>query len=253
MNLGLLKTEGIVTKTTKYSESSLIVTIITKDFGRISAIANNVRHSKSHMLAGLQLFAYSEIVVHESRSKTGLYKLNEMSVIEGFADIRTSLEKLAFASYFAEAANAAIAEDEPETEILSLLLNSLFALDRGLCPADKIKMVFQWRLSAIAGYEPQLDKCSCGKTDGNLYLDFGEGRLVCETHKRGGNCGKLSEGMRKIIEFICQVDGKQIFSFEAGRETIEYLDALGEKYIQTQLDKELPTLRYLKKVLKPEV
>ncbi len=253
MSLGLLKTEGIVTKTTKYSETSLIVTIITKDFGRISAIANNVRHSKSHMLMGLQLFAYSEIVVYESRSKTGLYKLNEMTVLEGFQSIRTDLEKLAYASYFGEVANAVATEDEPDREILSLLLNSLFALDRDLCSPKKIKMVFEWRISAIAGYEPQLDQCSgCKTADGDLFLSFADGTVSCDACKKTEGCGRLSEGMRKILKFICEVDGKQIFSFDAADAAIEYLGALGERYIQTQLDKEFPTLKYLKKVLNPE-
>ena len=149
--MGLSKTEGIVTKTTKYSETSLIVTVITRDYGKISAIANNVRSSKSHMLMGLQLFSFSEIVFYESRSKTGLYKLNEMSVIESFGNIRTDLEKLAYASYFAEVANSAVSEDNPDEEILRLLLNTLFALDRDLCPMNKIKTVFEWRIAAISG------------------------------------------------------------------------------------------------------
>ena len=123
--MGLLKTAGIITKTTKYSETSLIVTIITKDFGRISAIANNVRSSRSHMRMGLQLFAYSEIVLYEARSKTGLYKLNEVTVLEAFSNIRLSLEKLAYASYFAEIANNAIGEDSPDEETLRLLYDGL--------------------------------------------------------------------------------------------------------------------------------
>jgi len=166
--LGLLKTTGIVTKTRKYSETSLIATIITKDFGRISAIANNVRTSKSRMLMGLQLFAYSEIVVYESRSKTGLYKLNEMTVLESFGGIRNSLEKLAYASYFAEVTNAAVPEGDPEEEILQLFLNTLFALDRDLCHFEKIKAVFEWRIAAISGYEPRVEAIHAGLECGLL-------------------------------------------------------------------------------------
>ena len=60
MKLGLIKTSGIVTKTTKYGDSSLIVTLLTKDFGKISAIANGARTKKSQLIGGLQLFAFSD-------------------------------------------------------------------------------------------------------------------------------------------------------------------------------------------------
>lgn len=251
--MGLLKTEGIVTKTTKYSETSLIVTVITKDMGKISAIANNVRSSKSHMRMGLQLFSYSEIVVYESRSKTGLYKLNEASGIEPFGDIRTSLEKLAYASYFAEVANSAVSEDSPDDEILRLLLNTLYALDRDLCHMNKIKTVFEWRIAALAGYEPDVEVCiKCGRIEGNMFLSFSEGEVFCDS------CGnampgsaKISEGMRKIIKYICEAESKKIFSFDASEKVLEYLGALGERYIQQQFDKKYPTLDYLKKVLNP--
>ncbi len=252
--MGLLKTEGIVTKTTKYSETSLIVTVITKDFGKISAIANNVRSSKSHMRMGLQLFSYSEIVVYESRGKTGLYKLNEISVIESFGDIRSSLEKLAYASYFAEVANSAVTEDNPDEEILRLFLNTLFALDRDLCPMKKIKTVFEWRIAAISGYEPDVEACvKCGKVQGDMLLSFSEGEVFCESCvEEMLGCPRISQGMRKVIKYICEAESKKIFSFDASDAAIDYLGLLGERYIQMQFDKKYPTLDYLKKVLNPE-
>lgn len=249
-----MKTAGIVTKTTKFSETSLIVTIITRDFGKISAIANNVRSSKSHMRMGLQLFAYSEIVVYEGRGKTGLYRLNEMSLLEGFRNIRTSLEKLAYASYFAEIANSAVTEDAPDEEALRLLLNSLFALDRDLCTAEKIKTVYEWRMAAVAGYEPQLETCSkCSETEDNMFLSLTEGKIFCgKCGEAVSGCAKLSHSMRQLLTYICEAESKKIFSFEAGEKTVEYLGALGERYIQLQLDRSFSTLDYLKKVLKPE-
>ncbi len=252
--MGLLKTAGIITKTTKFSETSLIVTVITKDLGKISAIANNARSSRSQLRMGLQLFAYSEIVVFEGKSRTGLYKINEVSLIEGFQGIRNSLEKLAYASYFAEVANEAVAENSPDDEIMRLLLNTLFALDRDLCSMSKIKTVFEWRIAAEAGYAPEVAVCAnCGKEDGEMLLSFQEGECFCDlcgTSK--GGCFRISESMRRLISYICDAESKKIFSFEASDSVIDYLGILGERYIQMQFDKKFPTLDYLKKVLSVE-
>lgn len=248
----MLKTQGIVTKTTKYSETSLIVTIITKDFGKISAIANNVRSGRSHMLMGLQLFAFSELVMYSSRSKNGLYKLSEMTVIESFAGIRDSLEKLAYAAYFAEAANNAVAEDSPDEEILRLLLNTLFALERDLYPFSKIKTVFEWRLAAASGYEPQLEICgSCGKNmeGAEALLSLSEGQVFCsDCGKERAGCAGLTWGMCKAIDYICRAESQRIFAFESGEKTVDYLGQVSERYLGIQLDKEFSTLDYLKKV-----
>ena len=79
MSLGIVETEGIVTREVKYGESSRIITLITKDYGKISAIANNVRTGKLRLLSGLSLFVYSDFVLYEGKGKSGsLYRINEM-------------------------------------------------------------------------------------------------------------------------------------------------------------------------------
>lgn len=250
MSLGLIKTSGIVTKTVRYGESSLIVTLLTRDFGKVSAIANNVRTKKSQMISGLQLFAYSEIVMYKAKSKKGLYSINEMTLNEGFSDLRCDLLKMAYASYLAEAANEATGEEAPEESILRLLLNALYALDRGLCSADKIKTVFEWRLAAEAGYAPYLEACErCHSELDGAYLSLASGTALCANCADGvAGTAKLSASMLRLVAYICTVDDKQLFSFEAGDRVIRYLGRVSEEYLKLQLDKELPTLSYLKKV-----
>lgn len=247
--LGLIKTTGVVTKTVKYGETSLIVTIVTNDMGRISAIANNVRTNKSGMMAGLQLFAYSEFVMYKSKSKTGLYRLNELTVLESFSDIRESLEKLAYASYFSEVVNRTTAEDDADGEVLPLLLNVLYVLDRDLQGSEKIKTVFEWRLSAVAGYAPQLGACSSCRAENAEFLLLISGCSVCEKCAEGReDAVRISPLMCKIINFICGADGKKIFSFDAPEDSIKYLSRISELYIEAQFEQKFPTLDYLKKV-----
>lgn len=245
----MIKTSGIVTKTTKYGETSLIVTVLTKDFGKISAIANSVRTKKSQMISGLQLFAYSEIVMYKAKSKKGLYNLNEMSVLESFSSLRYDLDKMAYASYFAEAATAATPEDAPDENILRLLLNTLYALDKGICPYEKMKTVFEWRLAAEAGYAPLVSRCEgCGSSDA-AYLSLATGTVLCENCGNGkAGVAKLSPAMVKLIEYIIAAESRQIFSFEAGEKTVNYLSRVSEEYLKTQLDRDFSTLGYLNKV-----
>ncbi len=248
--LGLIKTAGLVTKTTKYGETSLIVTIITKDLGKISVIANNARSNRSRMFAGLQLFAYSEFVLYKGKGKKGLYSLNEVTVAESFSGISASLEKLAYASYFAEIVNCVATEDSPEEEILRLLLNVLYVLNGELQPNEKIKTVFEWRIAHICGYSPLVENCgNCGANEKLTVLSLTEGMVLCENcAENRENTVNISPTMIKIIDYICASDSKQIFSFDAGKDTISYLSRVSEAFIQTQLEQNFPTLDYLHKV-----
>ena len=248
--MGLIKTSGIVLKTTRYGDTSLIVTVLTRDFGKVSAIAQGGRTNRSKMLAGLQLFSYSEIVMYKAKSKNGLYHLDEMTVTEGFSSIRADLDKMAYASYFAEVCIGAATEDGDECEMLGLLLNTLFALDKDLCDYEKIKTVFEWRLAAIEGYAPQLSACGgCGDSDELYGLSYKEGTVLCKKCAEGlSGVVKLSAGMLKIIDYICGCEPKKIFAFEANQNTVNYLSKVSEGYISVQLDRDFKTLGYLKNV-----
>lgn len=247
--MGLTKTSGIVTREVKYGETGKIVTLITHDLGKISAIASNVRSKKSGMIAGLQLFAYSEFVLFKSKGKKGLYHLNEVSLSESFQNIRVSLEKLAYSSYFAEVVNHITAEESPDEELLRLLLNTFFVLDRDLQSPEKTKLVFQWRAAAIAGYSPFLDSCGCGKDSTLSHIDPYGGRVLCsECATSHTSAIPLTPGMMNIISYITNADSKQIFSFDTNADTLVYLSRVGEVYLQAQLECEFQTLDYLKKV-----
>lgn len=238
-----------MTKTVKYGETSLIATLITADLGRISVMANNVRTNRSGFKAGLQLFSYSELVVYKSKSKNGLYRLNELTVRESFSDIRASLEKLAYASYFAETVNKTTVEQAADDEILPFFLNILYVLNGGLQPYEKIKTVFEWRIAALAGYAPRLDSCAgCGAENGEYLLPVAGGILCerCAANERGGI--RISELMKKTINYICGADSKKIFSFDVSENVISYLSRVSELYIEAQLETAFPTLEFLKKV-----
>lgn len=248
--MGLIKTAGIVTKTVKYGETSIIATVVTKELGKISVIANGARTGKSRFLAAMQLFAYSELVVYKSKSGKGLYRLNEASVAVSFSGIRESLEKLAYAAYFAEVINCVMPEDAPpDEELLRLFLNVLFVLEKEMEISEKIKTVFEWRIAREAGIAPLIEGCfGCGKAPS--FIIPSKGTAACRDCAAGcSGAIELSPSMFKIIDYILNADGKKIFSFSAGEDTVKYLSRISELYLKVQLEQEFQTLEYLKKVM----
>ncbi len=239
-----LRTEGIITKQVKYGDNSRIYTIITKDFGKISAIGRFKTGKKLN--TDLQLLTYSNFELFLGAKS--MYRINETSTIQPFKNLRESLEGFAYGSYFAEVANRVSVENSPDEEFLRLFLNCLYALDKGIEAPKKIKTVFELKTASVCGYTPDLSGCSlCGKEI--VFLDTLLGKGFCDSCKKNPpNLLKVNETVVNAIEYICSVDIKKMFSFNATDELITYLGIISEEYLKTQLDCEFKTLDYLKKI-----
>ena len=158
-----LVTRGLVLRATETKEADYILTVLTAEHGRLAVIARGARRRSSKLAAACQHLAFSELVLYRRGS---WHYLDEASTIALFDGLRADLEKLSLASYFAEMAEAVTSEDLPSGEVLSLLLNSLYALDTLDRPNELVRAAFELRLLALSGYEPLLDDCAmCGRTD----------------------------------------------------------------------------------------
>ena len=129
-----LVTRGLVLRATETKEADYILNVLTAEHGRLAVIARGARRRTSKLAAACQHLAFSELVLYRRGS---WYYLDEASTIALFDGLRADLEKLSLASYFAEMAEAVTSEDLPSGEVLSLLLNSLYALIR--CNPDQAR------------------------------------------------------------------------------------------------------------------
>ncbi len=242
--MGLIETEGIITKSVKYKDFSNILTIITRDCGKVSAIVNRGARSK---FTAARLFSYNKFVLFKNNDKP-LMRVNETSVIEPFSELQSSLENLSYAAYFAEAANRISTENNDASELLRLLLNSLFMLCRGHAPRGKIKLVFELRALADEGYMPSLDECGgCGKTEGLCRFGLRDGSAYCAECADGmPDCAEINDFCRDVIEYVCAADPKKIFSFKISDDAVKYLGSLSESYFELQTGFHCKTLDYLK-------
>lgn len=247
--MALINTEGIITKETKYGDTSRILTVITRDLGKISVMAQSVRRRKSGQLAATGLFAHSRFTLFKGGSSS-LYKLNECELITPFSALHSSLEGMAFASYLCDVTNSTVQEDAPDVPMLELLLRCLYMLCKDGENFEKIKAVFEFRTLAICGLMPDISVCAdCGAASSLCRLDTAEGAVYCE--KCGANHPhtlQINDSILAAIAYIILAEDKKIFSFNMSDSSIKYLSTLGEYNLQILLDKKFKTLEYLRKV-----
>ena len=148
------KTLGLVLRETEYKDADKLLTVLTKDRGKLTFRARGVRSRSSRLKSGCQLLAYSEFTVFENKNTM---VVDEAVAQELFLPLRQDIELLALASYFTQVAETLAREEEPDEALLSLTLNALAALSRPDAVPQKIKAAFEFRAACIAGYGPILD------------------------------------------------------------------------------------------------
>ena len=156
-----VKTEGIVLREVEFNDADKLMDLLTKDQGLLTVKARGVRRKNSTIKTACQLLCYGEFTLFDYR---GRMTINEAVPIEQFTELRGDIELLSLGSYFAQAAGLIAQSDVPTPELLSLLLNALYALGRLKKPQLLVKGAFELRLAALAGFEPDLSGCvTCGR------------------------------------------------------------------------------------------
>ncbi len=240
------KTEGIVLREIEYKDSDKLLTVLTKDFGKITVRGRGIKSGRSKSKASGQLLAFSEFSLYERQGK---YTLTETTVKEMFPELREDIELLSLASYFAQVTETVAQENDPAPELLSLLLNSLYALSRLKKPQIMVKAVFELRLACIIGFLPDLRGCAvCGKENPDRF-NVSQGVLQCASCRNQDLEGirlPLSEGTLEALRYICCCDSKKLFSFALSEENLCQLSQLTESYLTLRLERGFYTLDFYK-------
>jgi len=244
-----LTVQGIVLRVTEYNERDALLTLLTSTQGKLTVKARGLRRKNSPLVAPCQLLAYGEFTLFEYR---GQYSINEAQSLELFTPLRRDLTKLSLGTYFAQVAEVLSQEDYPSPELLSLLLNSLYALTRLSLPEMQIKTVFELRAACLSGYTPDLFGCHiCGNQEPNRF-DLSAGQLECQNCRSRESNGirmPVTPSMLEAMRYICLCDPKRLFSFQIGPETLQRLGNLTEAYLTTQLERGFSTLDFYKSLL----
>lgn len=137
------KTEAIVIRQADFSESSRVVTLFTKDFGKISALAKGAKRLKSAFESGLDLLSHCRIVFIQKSHGT-LDLLTESQLLKRFQPVASSLPHLYGGYYIAELLNALTEEGDPHPDLFeaaAVSLDLLSSIDTPFIPVTWFELM----------------------------------------------------------------------------------------------------------------
>ncbi len=243
-----LTVEAIVLRVTDYNDRDALLTVLTREHGKLTVKARGLRHKNSPLVAPCQLLAFGEFTLFEYR---GMYTVNEAHSIELFQNLRRDLTKLSLGTYFAQVCEVISQEDLPNPELLALLLNSLYGLSKLNLPENQVKAAFELRVACLAGYTPDLTGChACGNETPDR-IDLSAGQLECSGcgMGEGGIRLPVNAGILQGMRYICMCEPKKLFAFSLGEDNMEKLAGISEAYLATQLERGFSTLDFYKSLL----
>lgn len=243
-----LSTKGLVLRETQYKDNDKLLSVLSEDMGLITVKARGVKNKNSKLRSGCQLLGYSSFALYE---KNGYYTVTEAEPMELFSGIRVDIELLSLSSYFSQVLEAVSAEGQANPEVLSLGLNSLYALDRLKKPQKLVKAVFELRLMCLSGFAPMLDGCGCcGGADAELF--FVEAGVlscdVCRGNFGSGERGRLLPGTLAAMRHVAECDKRKLFSFALGGEALEQFASVTEAFMLSQLGQGFSSLGFYKRL-----
>ena len=245
-------THALVLREVNYKESDKILTVLTKENGKMTLSARGCRKKGSAIAAASQLLVWSEMTLYEYQ---GRWVVKEANTDREFLGMRSDLEKFALGCYFAEMTELLTVEDVPAPELLSLLLNSLHALDQLDRKPSLIKAAFEWKAMCLAGYEPVLDACAiCGADPEQPGFHLSEGVLHCATCREQVGEGismPLSRAALAALRHVAYGDPKRLFSFQLDDVSLKQMGDACEAYVLTQLERGFGTLDFYKRMEQP--
>lgn len=201
----LEEVEGIVVNETNYSETSKILSIITKQYGIISVISKGCRSLKSPLRSVSSKMTYGNFIIYYKENK--ISTLKEVSVLDNFKNLRKDINSISYAAYILELSEGVIKQNN-DKKIFELLIQALKKIDEGFDPLV-IMNILELKYLDFLGVMPIIDSCAvCGRKTGIVTLSSYLGGYVCK------NCYSqekiVSDKTIKLIRMFYYVDISKI-------------------------------------------
>ena len=248
---------GLVLAETAWGENDKLLTVLTAEAGKIPVLLKGGSSLKNRSGGACLPMCCSEFVTAD---RGGRPWVREASEVESFSHLRSVLEDSALAIYMCDVANEVCVENGDEAEMLQLMLNTLYALDRGIRDRTLLRAAFELRVAAVCGFSPDLVGCSeCGRGEsGTMYLDVMDGVLHCEEcHRKHNNAAAVREGHTSLVlslskslldamRYVCYSEAKRYLLFELPEDEHKVFSLYCEKYLLNHLGRGFSSLDFYK-------
>ncbi|OCS88533.1 DNA repair protein RecO [Caryophanon tenue] len=242
----LHKWEGIVIKTRDYGESNKIVTLMTREAGKVAVMARGAKKTKSRLASVTQPFTVgSYMVMHTS----GMGTLQQGEYLHTLRHIREDIVATAYASFIVELVERVVEEGSPQPYAYEVLLQALQAIEEEYDP-EAISLFVEWKMLPFIGVQPILHQCAgCGATDGEFAFSFSQGGFLCHRcFSLDPYIIRLTPTQLKLIRMFYQLPIEQVGKLTLKKETKYFIRKIVSTIYEEQGGLRLKTRNFIEQL-----
>jgi DNA repair protein RecO (recombination protein O) len=191
--VGLYRDEAVVLRTQKLGEADRIITLLTRDTGRVRAVAKGVRRTTSRFGSRLEPFTYVDLQLAEGRS---LDVITQAETLAAYGSrIGSDYERYTAGTVMLETAERLVVEDkEPALQQFLLLIGALRTMSSEERSPSAVLDSFLLRSLSVAGYAPSFESCArCGAEGPHRSFSPAAGGMLCSVCRVPGSASPAPE------------------------------------------------------------
>jgi DNA repair protein RecO (recombination protein O) len=184
--VSLYRDEAVVLRTHKLGEADRIVTLLTREHGKVRAVAKGVRRTRSRFGARLEPFMMTDVQLYEGRN---LDTVTQAETLQPYGErLVADYPRYTAGTAMLETAERLTEEREPAVQQFLLLVGGLRTLAAGRHDSSLVLDAYLVRSLSVAGWAPSFADCSrCGALGPHRAFAVASGGVVCPSCRPAGS------------------------------------------------------------------
>jgi DNA repair protein RecO (recombination protein O) len=244
--------EAVVLRKVDYGEADRILTLFTRERGKLPAIAKAVRRAKSRMSGQLDVFSHGQMLLAEGRRMDVVTQFQRLTRSDGLA---SDLPRGAAAAVVVEVADKVLEERHPQPELFEVVVGAIGHLSDPAVSSRLELADFLMRVLGELGYTPALSECArCGKPIGETGLGFSPiaGGVICADCNRNElPSPPISARAVKVLRVCASGDRDLFFRLRLDEDDLAALEGALEAQLEHHLDRQLKSIDFARRVRRP--
>lgn len=246
--MGVLKTEGIVLRKYYLRETSYILVVYTKDFGKIKGVIKGIRKPYPQFAGNFEIFTLCELIFYK-KNRRSLDLVTQCEAINFFLPIRKDIERLTYANYLIELVDIA-SDDYDVNEFLYRVLRESLEMLSTPSSAKRTARIFELKFLEAVGMAPELEKCVlCGaliNEKDKIFFNAKNGGLACRNCEKGNGTNlAVSLGTLKFMRKIQKSSILKTFGVKVAGDVGKEVEKILSLFIRYHIDRPIKSLKFL--------
>ncbi len=247
--MSIHKTEAIVLRRMDFRETSLIVDLYTRDFGKLSGLLKGIRTEPEKFASSLEVSSHNDVIFYK-KLNTSLHLVSACDLRDNFFDIRQSITKAGMMGIMMELIASVMQPEDKNEDVFNLALECLKELEATSSP-EKVTIIFKIKMLSLSGFKPHFDSCvACGsRIFGQSKFSLGLGGLLCEKcYPKDIAARAIFRGTIASILYIEKNDFKSNLNLGLNPQIKKELELILNAFLNFHLEKELKSQKVLNKL-----